>query len=133
MRPSPKPRSSPALSFRIQLLLLPGEEDLPTRHEPPAVRARTGRGSATCRCTACVGLNLQRNSPAQHHARWILGWELVFPSKLRPGRCPSLWDSEVVGQATALLQAVTRGTAGEAEEDKPRRQLGVLSCGPCSP
>lgn len=56
-----KPSSSPTLSFRIQLLLLPREEALPTAHEPSTVWAEGRKWTCVAPVNAFIaftGLNL---------------------------------------------------------------------------
>lgn len=52
-----KPPSSPTLSFRIQLLLLPQEEGLPAAHEQTSVCVGRGQGGDVALASALWATN----------------------------------------------------------------------------
>lgn len=118
----------PAPPSRIQLLLLPGEEDFPTAPGPPTVwvKDRTGMWHDFHRTESSRELSL-----CPHSIDSGLGTHLSVPN----------WDQataasvllEVVSEATVLLRgqrtAVTRGTAGEVEEDTPGMSWGCWALG----
>lgn len=79
----------------------------------------------------------KKNPRPLHHARWAVDQELVFWFQMKAALLWPSHNSEAVLEATVRHRgrrtAVTTGTAGETEVNKPRTELGVLSSGPVLP
>lgn len=122
----------PAPPSRIQLLLLPGEEDFPTAPGPPTVwvKNRTGMWHDFHRTESSRELSL---CATQYRFR---AGNPSFRSKLRPGHCGFC----ALGSGERGFSAAARPEDSCDERDSrggrrghPRNELGVLSSGPCLP
>lgn len=141
-----KPSSSPAPSFRIQLLLFPREEDLPLAHEPTTVWAESrrvhnaGRGGVyenwwdlpPVNVLLLWGWILKRHSlalsaPCKMDSGLGTSLSILDQVKLLPPWC----DLKAVNQAMALLQSQrTAGQEGQQQrwiENKIRREMAPLA------